>query len=346
MDNNVLDEKRLIGDADADNFINAVFENPKQKIELRTWLAGFESNHDFDALPAFCEGTEFIKQANSLPTWANERLMKQGAEFFVANTESVMTLLGLLSLPYCYAAADGAMVLYFSERIRNDTAKRLYDTAAFVWDVLAPDAFAAGGKGFAAILKVRLTHAAARYYTLGSGRWNQQWGFPVNQEDMAGTNLAFSLMVIRGLRKFGLTISYEEQQAYLHLWNVIGYLSGLGVDMLPQNGKEANQLEAAIRERHFKPSEQGVALTASLTSYFYQVNTGEVFSNAEITQTMRYLLGGEVADILGLSTGNFPAAKIQLLRLKTTLRSFKGNEKPTIAYRQGYAQFRKNKPVS
>ena len=118
-----------------------------------------------------------------------------------------MNLLGLLSLPYCYAAADGARVLDLSERIKNKPEHRLNETADFVWDVMAPNAFKPDGKGFTSILKVRLLHAAIRFYTGKSSKWNAaDWGLPVNQEDMAGTNLSFSLLVVRGLRKFGLAV--------------------------------------------------------------------------------------------------------------------------------------------
>ena len=188
--------------------------------------------------------------------------------FFAKHAQVIMNMLGLLSLPYCYAGANGSMVLYLSDRMRGDVGKRLIETGEFVWDVMAPNAFYENGKGFAAILKVRLMHAAVRYYTLQNNKWNDSYGYPVNQEDMAGTNLSFSLIVIRGLRKFGFNISYDEQQSFMHLWNVIGALLGLDNDLLPADGKQAFELEETIRLRQFTPSVQGHELTSSLNQLF------------------------------------------------------------------------------
>ena len=124
MDNNLLNEKRWCGDLIADQFTAAMFENPAKKIKLRNWLEEFNYNKQFDNLPDFSQGNVLFLQANKLPVWANEQLITTGGAFFAVHAEAIMSLLGLLSLPYCYTAAHGAMVLFLSERIKNDTAKR------------------------------------------------------------------------------------------------------------------------------------------------------------------------------------------------------------------------------
>lgn len=339
INNKTLNEKRLHGDLHADRFTAVVFDNPEDKITLSDWMKDFNSNNQFNNLPKLFQQNELFIGTNQLPFWADKKAIKAGAAFFAKHANAIMNMLGLLSLPYCYTAANGAMVLYLSERINNDTAKRLFDTASFVWDVMSPDAFEENGKGFAAILKVRLIHAAVRFYTLKSGKWDKQWGLPVNQEDMAGTNLAFSLIVIRGLRKFGYNVSYHDQQAYLHYWNVVGYLLSLDENLLPQTGKEAYQLESAIRERHFKASEQGISLTNALTTYFFKVNTGNHFSNLEIIQVMRYLLGNEIADMLGLTSGSLPNSKIGLLKFINFMNEFNIQDNNRLAYKRSYSQF-------
>lgn len=261
-----LSSKRIKGDAEVDLFINNTFSNPIAKETLFQWLGQVQLNSTLTTLSGNYKKELFMHNALTLPVWADNKLMKKGSEFFVHHAEQIMQLLGLLSLPYCYAAADGAMVLYLTERLKNNAGKRLTDTAEFIWDVMAPNAFEKEGKGFASCLKIRLTHAAARYYTLKSDKWDNTLGFPINQEDMAGTNLSFSLIVIRGLRKFGHSFSYEEQHSFLHLWNIIGYLLGLEDDLITQDGKSAHALELAIRKMHFKSSQQGSELTRVLVS--------------------------------------------------------------------------------
>ena len=330
-----LDNARLQGDTPVDDFIKSIFANPEEKVKLLNRLKELHFNSQL-AAPPF----EIPASSKQLPAWADQKLMKAGAEFFALHAASIMQLLGLLSLPYCYAAANGAMVLYLSERIKTDTAKRLTETAAFVWEVMAPDAFTVEGKGFASIYKVRLMHAAARYYAIKSGKWNDAWGVPVNQEDMAGTNLSFSLIVVRGLRDMGFAVAYEEQLAYIHLWNVIGNLMGLEESLLSINGKQALDLEHAIRQRQFRSSTQGRELTASLTNYFKTVNTGKDFTHAEILGLMRYLLGSEVAGIIGIDAPELDRNKLRLLRLLNLFNDLKPLVQPKKAYKQGYDKFR------
>jgi len=338
-----LNEKRQLGDRDADIFIQSAFADQEHKIALRTWLNSFKTNHQLHELSSAYGDYDFITHANKLPAWANPVQMKDGAAFFAIHAQSIMNLLGLLSLPYCYTAANGAMVLYLSDRMKTDTGKRLFETAEFVWDVMAPDAFSKNGKGFASALKIRLMHSAARYYTLKSKRWEDSWGFPVNQEDMAGTNLSFSLLVIRGLRKFGFAVTYKEQQDFIHLWNVIGALLGLDLSMIPEDGKQAVDLERSIRIRQFKSSKQGVELTAGIVKYISTANLKQTVSPIEVKQIMRYLLGEEVADLLGIAESQLPAYKIRLLKSVNFLNDLWTVGKPQLIYQKEYHKFKQSK---
>lgn len=337
-----LSSMRQQGDFFADNLIAEVFADENQKAAFRNMLDSISYNHQLNKLDDFYAVKEAFLRAAKLPDWADQKLMEQGAAFFAAHATAIMNLLGLLSLPYCYAAADGAKVLDLSERIKNKPEHRLGETADFIWDVMAPNAFEPEGKGFISILKVRLLHAAIRFYTQKSGKWDEAWGLPVNQEDMAGTNLSFSLIVVRGLRKFGLKIEYKEQQAFMHLWNVIGFLLGVDERLLPETGKEALLLEEAIRTRNFKSSEHGQSLTRSLIQYFSSVDA--TFPQKETMQLMRYLVGNEVADLLALPLQPAPVATIYFLKLINNFQLFgKGN--PRFAYQKQHAAFKKTRSV-
>jgi hypothetical protein len=268
--------------------------------------------------------------------------MYAGSAFFVKHAEQVMQLLGLLSLPYCYAAADGAMVLYLSRRLQDDAERRLSDTAEFIWNVMNPRAFTSAGSGFSSCLKIRVTHAAARYYTLKNSNWDANTGVPVNQEDMAGTNLAFSLIVIRGLRKLGYTVSYSEQQAFLHLWNVIGFLLGIDQDLIPVDGKSANQLEAKISKRQFRKSEQGSALAGSLLNYIHTATNGKV-SEKQTIVLMRYLLGDKISALLDLPESSDSFYLPILYRLSASMTNPKSTNTVEFVYKNKYSAYQNRK---
>ncbi|MCO5949851.1 oxygenase MpaB family protein [Mucilaginibacter flavidus] len=338
-----LDAKRLSGDPAADEFIQHVFADNGRKQQLQQWMSGKSGEKHFGLLKDTYHDFAFINHSGDLPLWAKPRLIKTGASFFARHSEIIMSLLGLLSLPYCYTAANGAMVLYLSELIRKQTTKRLFDTALFVWEVMGPDAFGKEGNAYEEILKIRLMHAAVRYYTLQSNKWDSSWGSPINQEDMAGTNLSFSFIVLRGLRMLGYSISQADKEAFLHTWAVVGYLSGLNEDLIPANMKMAQQLDSAIKQRQFRVSAHGRELTASLIGHILEVNKSKATAN-DILGLMRYLLGTEIADMLSINAPELPAYKLSLIRTINFLKGFKPQGDSKQNYREAYAAFKLQNP--
>jgi len=301
--NDYLDKQRKQTDPLADRAVTFMFESGQAK-KFREITRLLEHN-DYDIPTDWpAEIQEFLIQSRQLPDWADEKKIKEGQAFFKKHASSLILMLGLMSLPYDYAAANGAQVLLMSDRLRYDAGKRLVETVKYVFDVGTAGGFEKGGKAIASAQKVRLIHAAIRYHIRKSDKWQQQWGEPVNQEDMAGTNLSMSLIPVRGMRKLGIEVSRDTCMAYVHLWNVASYIMGVNEKLLPDTSKEAFALDKAITERQFRKSEAGVTLTASLLAYINENANPQMQWLAP--RLMRYLLGENVADTLGVPNGNIP----------------------------------------
>ncbi len=313
-----LNKFRQVGDPLADDFIAGYFSNTDNKKKLDLALAKLKTNVNWPKFLTEIPEAAFFDEELKRIGPVDLKIKNNALEFYKRKSTYILQLLGLLSLPYCYAAADGAMVLYQTERMYKDVAKRLEETGMFVASMMNPKGFDETGDAKVQLFKVRLMHAAGRYYIL-KGSWDDNLGLPVNQEDLAGTNLSFSLIVIRGLRKMGFTISYQEQMAYINYWSWIGAVLGLTPELLPQSGKQALDLEKAISDRHFKPSIAGKELTKSLLNCFYNLNDEKQIKNVEIAGFMRFLLGDEVSDILDIPREKFPVSKQLLLKLKATV---------------------------
>ena len=322
----LLTRYRQQGDAPADAVIAAVIEadGPTGLRQLMGWLAD-TSDFSTDKQPESVQ--VFFADYAKLPGWANPDRMKRGMAFFKKNAGQIGLALGTYSLPYTYMGADGVQLLWLTERIKNDTARRLQETGEWVFGVNNPKEWATnslsffqgegwavrrsgGVKAIARTLKIRLIHAGARWFGLRSGRWNMEWGMPVNQEDMAGTNLSFSYIVLRGLRKIGVTATEQEEEDYLHHVNVIGFLNGISEELLPTNLREAYTLDRAIARRQFRASEAGVGLTRSLLNAIAEVGGSatdrpEAVRNLAAAQ-MRLFLGDAHADAL-----NIPAVPVE-----------------------------------
>ncbi len=302
--NTFLDTMRQQTDPLADRAVQAVYQsaNPTQ---FRDLMSSLDRNSDAlpDGLPAAV--TEFFEVSGQLPGWASEARMQQGTQFFARYGFDLMLMLGLLSLPYDYAAANGAQVLHLSQRLSYHPGKRLIETGHYVMDVTASGAFSKRGKAIRSAQKVRLVHAAIRYHIGQGSRWNPAWGQPINQEDMAGTNLSMSLIPVRGLRKMGRQVSHEDMLAYIHLWNVASYIMGVDEKLLPDTAKEAYVLDKAITTRQHTPSEAGQSLTKALLDYIQQSAPANISPLAPVY--MRYLLGDTIADLLAIAP--YPAGE-------------------------------------
>ncbi|EON76484.1 hypothetical protein ADIS_2934 [Lunatimonas lonarensis] len=228
--------------------------------------------------------------------------MLRARYFFEKKAKVYLSLLGFYALPYTYAFADGAQVLVRSKRIVEDTGRRLDETFYFVLEAFRPAAFLEQNETLLTAAKVRLIHAFSRYFVQKHAKdWDPAWGLPINQEDLLGTNLAFSLIVLRGFSKLGLAPCSEDVEAILYYWKYIGMANGVDTRYWPDNAKQAYWLEKRIRERHVRPSEAGRLLTRKLLA-FYQHSLPNRLPRQVIDGIVAYFLGPQLSDAVGISS--------------------------------------------
>ncbi len=293
-----LDAFRQIGDDKADHLVEHLMTSG-QPSELYNFLKAESWQDVVDLQIKDQQFTKFIYTGNELPDWANLKKMNNASALFRSNGNEFLFMLGIVSLPYCYAAAKGAIALYHTEKIRKNTEKRLLDTTSFIIDIMRKEAFANEGHGFLVVKQVRLRHAVARYHLQNIEGIKKLNEMPVNQEDMAGTNLAFSYVALKAMPLIGVNIPTETQNDYLHFWGVIGFLLGLNSDLVALDLKSAFWLEKRIAHRQFRSSAEGLALTEKLVSH-YKDQIPNKMTTLMIKPLMRRLLGDEIAKIIGL----------------------------------------------
>lgn len=85
--------------------------------------------------------------------------------------------------------------------------------------------------------------------TLNHGWKLGENGLPCNQDELAYTLLTFSYVFLRGLRRLGLSFSKADEEAYLHSWNVVGFLMGIRRDLMASTMEEAEVLFTLMQER-------------------------------------------------------------------------------------------------
>ncbi|CAN5120143.1 oxygenase MpaB family protein [soil metagenome] len=307
-----LNKQRIIGDAPADELVNGLFNsNSQAELYAAVQLTESELLKSRKASPVI----EFLKSRMPQPQWFDAKRIVKGQQVFESYATEIMTLLGVLALPYCYAASPGNKALFLSTKMRKQPHKRLADTADFIISVSTKGNLTASKTGHIHINKTRLTHAIARYHVAKSG-WDKSWGVPINQEDMAGTNLAFSYLILVGLNQSGFVLADQQKEDLLFLWRYIGYQLGIDEKLLVSSFKEAHQLAYKIKKRNFKKTEEGIVLTSELLSYYRSAIPGS--ASQFIDSQVRYYLGSEISAYLGLKP-DFLKDKIT-----STMSTFKG----------------------
>ncbi|MGB3587389.1 MAG: oxygenase MpaB family protein [Tunicatimonas sp.] len=333
--NQFLDEMRLRTDPIADEAVADLMHN-KQANQYRDIIQSLTDNN-YQLPPGLPESVvHFFETTRQLPEWADTKLLQQGQHFLEKHVTDLLLMLGLISLPFDYAAAHGVQVLYLSERLRNNPAKRLAETGQYVLDVGEKNGFGARGRAICSAQKVRLTHATIRYHIKQKGDWNVETrGEPINQEDMAGTNLSFSVLPIRGLRKIGVEVSQQEAQAFIHLWNVANHIMGVDESLLPDTTKEAFWLLKRISDRQHAPSQEGQAMARALLTIVPNDNGKEIAA-----RYTRFLLGDKTADMLDLPKTNLPDAWLAapLLGFKQLRQALGNQAQQYYAIRQQFKQ--------
>ncbi|HJZ47060.1 MAG TPA: oxygenase MpaB family protein [Roseiflexaceae bacterium] len=291
----LLDTMRTLGDPHADAVVRAIFADGEVASVNQLMRLLFRNDAPLpQQMPE--RARAYFEETAGLPEWADREQIARGAALFGRHASRVMLLLAHYALPACYAARNGVQVLHVTGHLSKNPRPRLLETAQFICDVMAPNGLVAGGAGIRSAQKVRLTHAAVRHL-IAQRDWNPEYGLPLNQEDMIGTLLTFSVVILDGLRKMGFSVSTEDADAFMLAWNVVGHLSGVHPALLPESAADGGALLLAIQRRQLAASPEGAQLTRVLLEMLQESTRGTPFANMPIN-TIRFFIGDAIADLL------------------------------------------------
>lgn len=313
-----LKSLRREGDPLADDVVADVYRRGERAAVNELWLHLLHN----DSLPPPDTGPDmarFLKTSTQLPTWLDPEKVRVGEALFMENGLYALVALLCASLPECYVMRNGVQVLWATQRLEEHTYRRLFETAQMVVAVMSGGGLSAKGSGVIAAQKVRLMHAAIRHLilqpaekqaaseahrhlgsVLSSLEWDQvELGYPINQEDMVYTLLTFSYVIPRAMARLGVSLTAEQCDAFLHCWNVVGYIMGVREDLLPANVSEAAALFSRIRQDQGGRCEAGQALTAALV-HCLEEQLPEGWTRRLPRLVVRQLVGKEIAATLSL----------------------------------------------
>jgi len=209
----------------------------------------------------------FFEHSEKVPSWVDFAEIRRGALAYQRFGIVGMLILSAWSLLNGYHSSAAVKPLAMTGRLRHDAQRRLAETARFVSEATQVDGLRRGQPGWEITIRVRLIHAHVRRACLASERWRTEaWGLPINQADMFGTLLEFSLLMMDGARRLGFEISPSEAEAILCLWRYCGHLSGVDPWLLSHLESESRTRRMAdlVRLVQPGPDEDSLALAKAL----------------------------------------------------------------------------------
>ncbi len=232
-----------IGDREADELVEKVFRRPDAREVLHQLFDALVLNQDI-ADPAKFPTVDpvLLKFFNNtaLPQHDPAKL-ERAHELFVRCGFGVPLVLFCSSLPQCYAVPDGARILAATKGISTNARRRIVETAQLVFDVGELGGLTQQtGRGLRTSQKVRMLHAVIRTMLMRSGQ--APGTVPLNQMQLVGTLMSFSVIVIDGLRTLGFEVTSEDAEAWYHLWRVVGLLLGIEDRFLPKTVDAADEV--------------------------------------------------------------------------------------------------------
>ena len=350
---------RLLFGPDADRYAALYLQSDPIADELARWLSegGNPARMQFERdLRAGGEGTphsslalsRFCERAAELPDWVDFDQIDRGARAYQRFGVMGMIVLSAWSLINGYHSSAAVKPLAFTGQLRHNTERRLAETARFVSEASQVGGLRRGKPGWEISLRVSIIHAHVRSACSSSSRWRtEDWGVPINQADMFGTLLEFSLLVLDGARRLGFVVTKKEREAILAMWRYCGHLSGVDPWLLAQLGDETKTRRIAdlIRLIQPGPDEDSLALTRQILKVPGKNPDGKAPSAFAVAVSRfhnglaRALNGPEIADDLGIPNdlwqySIYPARAVirPLERVRrvvpgaTQLASFLGNQ--------------------
>ncbi|BBU23600.1 oxygenase MpaB family protein [Mycobacterium xenopi] len=244
----------------------------------------------------------FFAQVDDRPYWLDQAKLDLAVRVTMrTGLWSIALALPGLALTGGYLASKADKPLVGTGDLRRMAPRRLNETATWFIDVTSPGGLSRFAPGFTGTLRVRLMHALVRAAMCRRADWNfDEWDHPINQVQLAGTLMLFSLANLAGCQAMGLRFSRRERDAIFHLWRYVGLLMGVHPELLPATEDDTWRLFWLEADTEFQPDEDSYRLAQALHSGPPGEDPLTALARGYLSSYSRLVLGRSNADQLGL----------------------------------------------
>lgn len=258
-----LNESLYTGDIPMDKVMQWVMIDPRKHRRL------FETAlyKGLDQLPEDIPVlNDFFKTVENPPAWLDQNKIDEAIRFthrLGSNSTFILRDLALMT-GYQYPGFNQALIQ--TGALSKYAGKRLSETHKWWLDINKTKSFERFNDGFTSTIYVRFIHSLVRFQLNKSNEWDTEtWGVPINQFDQALTNVAFSGVLLLGIRGIGIFPNKNEVDAMMHFWKYAGWLMGVDEKWLVNKESEGWKLLQWMNYAHPKTDESSRALAVSLS---------------------------------------------------------------------------------
>lgn len=244
----------------------------------------------------------FFAQVEDRPYWLDDGKLELAVRVTMrTGLWGIGLALPGLALTGGYLASKADKPLVGTGDLRRMAPRRLNETATWFIDITSPGGLDRFAPGFTGTLRVRLMHAIVRAAMARRDDWDfDNWDYPVNQTQMAGTVMLFSLANLVGCQAMGIRFSAREREAVFHLWRYVGLLMGVDPELMPADEADTWRLFWLQADTEFLPDEDSVKLAQALHASTEEDETAVKIARTMLSSYSRLVLGSRNADRLGL----------------------------------------------
>ena len=246
-------------------------------------------------------------QLDTVPSWVDKEMLRHACETIQRAGPANDYALGCGSLMSGYLSSAAVKPLMRTGALTYNAARRIAETAKFVLDITESGDMGRTTAGFETTVRVRMLHAMVRAKLRRSPEWKiEAWGLPINQSDLLGTNLQFSVTYLVSLRLMGFLHSRRERECIMHFWRYVGYLMGVEEHLLPRDYREGMRYLRLVGTSQPDPDEDSRTLAAALLDAPLGMPFPPILNRfIRVERSFRAglsrsLMGGTAADALGL----------------------------------------------
>lgn len=258
-----LNQSMHTGDIAMDTVMAWVMTNPRvhrKYFETALYKGLDQLPHEIPEL------TTFFKLVETPPAWFDPAKIKASIHFthrLGTNSTFILRDLALMT-GYQYPGFNQPLIL--TGALSKFAGKRLAETHKWWLDVNKENSFDRFNDGFTSTIFVRFIHALVRYQLNKSAEWDHEvWGAPINQFDQALTNIAFSGVLLLGVRGIGIFPNKTEVESIMHFWKYAGWLMGVDEQWLVDKESEGWKLLQWMNYAHPKVDDSSRKLAVSLS---------------------------------------------------------------------------------